>query len=69
MTNNRTQVCVSISVFSTLSILHLVKRIGDSTEADTLMVCKSVQMYGNDILYSVESREVTILLTFQSTQY
>ena len=69
MTNNRTQVCVSISVFSTVSILHLVKRIGDSTEADTLMVCKSVQMYGDDILYSVESREVTVLLTFQSTQY
>ena len=69
MTNNRTQVCVSISVFSTVSILHLVTRIGDSTEADTLMVCKSVQMYGEDILYSVESREVTVLLTFQSTQY
>ena len=36
-------------------------RIRDSTEADTLLACKSVQMYGDDILYSVESREVMML--------
>ena len=39
-------------------------RIGDSTEADTLLACKSVQKYGDDILYSVESREVMTLNLF-----
>ena len=31
------------------------------------MVCKSVQTYGDDILYSIELREVIKLNTFQST--
>ena len=37
---------------------HFNSRIGDATEADTVMVCKSVQKHDDDILYSVESREV-----------